>query len=116
MDNDEGLKPVTEMCKTVFSKELSLDNNADYVEIDKFIKIVKTPHIGGKKKTCIEDFLPDAPKKDSVSGKTYSSKPDFDATKHFGKIVLSHRIYDQRDSLDFSKFDKVADRMSKALS
>lgn len=116
LDNDNGLKPITEMCKSVFAKEVSPDNNDDYVEIDRFIKIVKTPHIGSKKKTCVEDFLPSEAKKDLQSGKTFSPKDDFDVTKHFGKIALSHRVYDQRDVLDFSKFDKIADRMSKALN
>ncbi len=116
LDNDDGLKPIAEMCKSVFSKDLTVNSNEDYVEIDKFIRIVKTPHIGNKKKTCIEDFLPDEAKSDSVSGKTYSPKADFDATKHFGKIALSHRVYDQRDALDFTKFDKIASRMSEALS
>ena len=116
LDNDDGLKPITETCKSVFSKEVLSDNNDDYIEIDRFIKIVKTPHIGNKKKTSVEDFLPSEAKKNLESGKTFSPKDDFDATKHFGKIVLSHRVYDQRDVLDFSKFDKVADRMSKALS
>lgn len=116
LDNDNGLKPITEMCKSVFAKEVSPDNNDDYVEIDRFIKIVKTPHIGSKKKTCVEDFLQSEAKKDLQSGKTFSPKDDFDVTKHFGKIALSHRVYDQRDVLDFSKFDKIADRMSKALN
>lgn len=115
LDNDDGVVDLSKKIKTLFKIDVSINKDEEFYQIDRNIFIVKTPHTKTKKKTAIEDFLPDVVLKTQLNGKSFSGKSDFDESKFFGKIYLSRYVYDNYSIIDFTKFQVILERISKVV-
>ena len=113
IDNDGGLKSVKDRAKSCFGVDITIDSDEDFYPLCEGLAVVKTPHIGSKKQTCVEHFL-DKKALTKPDGRKFTFKEDFDKSKYFGKVELSHHVYDQRDTLDFSAMAKIHDRLALA--
>lgn len=77
--------------------------------------LLRPPHVGGQKLTSIEDFLPASVKNVKLNGKTFSADKKLDASKHFGKVALSHYVRDNAAEVNFSGLDPLLEGLNNAI-
>lgn len=91
IDNDEGAPPVLSTIKQNFGKEITLASNDAFYHLVDNLYLVKTPHIGGIQKTCIESFFEPSVLETEVSGKKFN--PDVTSTDtEFGKVRFTEKV------------------------
>lgn len=116
IDNDSGGKDVINMINGIYKKDIKLSDKTTWYNVDDHLFLVKTPHIGSKISTTIEDFLPAAVKNVTLNGKTFSSAPKFDTSKHFGKVALSNYVQANAATIDFSGFEELLNGLDAAIA
>lgn len=88
-----------------------------FIHVTGNMYVVPTPLGAGGAKTAIEDFFDTATLEEKLGPKTFSREKKFDDTKHFGKAVFAREIIEKRaDSIDFSKFSEILDRVISVIA
>ncbi len=116
IDNDSGGKDVLAQVNGMFKKNIGTADPQIVHQINKGLTLLKTPHIGAKQLTSIEDLLPSSVKGVTLNGKTFSAEKKLDTAKHFGKIALAHYVRDNAGSIDFSGFDEMIEGLNEAIA
>ena len=115
LDNDDGLKELTKRFSKLFNQTVTLADNSPFKKFSPQAAVVKTPHPSLGQKSAIEDFLDPTALGVRLNGKTFSPQPNYDTSKHFGKIRLASHIYENRSSYNFTALEPILKRISKAL-
>ena len=71
--------------------------------------VVTPPLVGDKEECEIEDLFSDELLSLNLEGKTFCRKDKFDNSKCFGKEVFSQYVYENYQTIDFSKFIPLLD-------
>jgi RNA-directed DNA polymerase len=116
IDNDTGGRDVLAQVNGMFKKSINTSDHQIVHKITNGLSLVKTPHVGTKQLTCIEDLLPSAVKSVVIDGRTFSPDKKPDPSKHFGKITLAKYVRDNAGSIDLSGFDGILQGMNDAIS
>ena len=69
----------------------------------------------GKTEAEIEDLFPPEVLGIKLGGKEFSKKDKFDANKFYGKEIFSSFVYEHYDSIDFSAFVPLLDKISMLI-
>lgn len=115
LDNDKGLKGISEKVSTLFKTDIAIDKNKTFYDLKRNLFIVKTPHLQAKQMSCVEEFLDPEALGVTIDGKTFNGTDDFDSAKYFGKVILSHHVYENRQLYDFSGIYRILARVSSAV-
>jgi RNA-directed DNA polymerase len=113
-DNDSGASSVKKTIKNVAKIEVT--GREPFVHVLKNLYAVATPLEGEATTSTIEDFF-DADVKATVLGeKRFHVGQDFDATKHYGKIVFAHKVVRPKaNTIDFSRFRPLLTNLVAAI-
>ena len=76
---------------------------------DSKLFVVTPPLVGGKEECEIEDLFSDELLSLNLDGKTFCRKDKFDNSKHFGKEIFSQYVYENYQTIDFSRFIPLLD-------
>ena len=71
--------------------------------------VVTPPLIGDKEECEIEDLFSDKLLSLNLEGKTFCRKDKFDNNKYFGKEIFSQYVYENYQTIDFSRFIPLLD-------
>jgi RNA-directed DNA polymerase len=112
IDNDSGAKEVFSIIKEKFKIVVTLQSSAPFYHLRRNLYLVKTPEIGAKKVSCIENMFDKAVTATKLNVKTFNPDKKIDAAKEFGKAVFAKKvIMPNAGSLDFSRFASLLDRI-----
>ena len=94
VDNDTGLNAKTRNAlKKHFGVDITHASADEFFYLTDNLYLVKTPLVGTKAMTCIEDLFDDATLKKDVDGKVFHSELEgFDASKHIGKKPFATKV------------------------
>ncbi|WP_421921718.1 retron Ec67 family RNA-directed DNA polymerase/endonuclease [Marinobacter salarius] len=122
LDNDSGAKDILGKISkikstTVYPVSLARDayRDSDFIHVMHNLYIVFTPQIksGG---TEIEDFFDKTTLSQSVGGKSFNPKKDFDKTKEYGKEIFASKVVKpNKNSIDFDGFKQILERITQAI-
>ncbi|MCX9114472.1 retron Ec67 family RNA-directed DNA polymerase/endonuclease [Aeromonas veronii] len=127
LDNDTGFKDINswlDKSKYVTPYNINIkasENNkfryAEFIHVVENLYIVLTPRENPDKNSAIEDLFNPEILKEEVSGKTFNpSNSKIDITKEYGKEIFAKKvIFAKRNSIDFSRFKVLLDRIVKCL-
>ena len=76
---------------------------------DSKLFLVTPPLVGSKEECEIEDLFSDELLSLNLDGKTFCRKDKFDDSKYFGKEILSQYVYENYQTIDFSRFIPLLD-------
>lgn len=116
IDNDTGGADVINMVNGIYKTKISLKDPVMVHKIKDGLILVKTPHVGEKDQTAIEDLLPKEVKSVRLNGKTFSDSKKLDTTKHFGKVALGSYVQENAKQISFEGFDEFIIAINKAIT
>ena len=116
IDNDSGGADVINMINGIYKTSISLTDPTMTHKIKDGLILLKTPHVGSKVHTAIEDLLPQNVKSVKLNGKTFSASKKIDNTKNFGKVALGTYVQDNAASINFSGFDDFIVALNDAIT
>lgn len=76
---------------------------------DSKLFVVTSPLVGNREECEIEDLFSDKLLSLNLEGKTFCRKDKFDNSKYFGKEIFSQYVYENYQTIDFSKFIPLLD-------
>lgn len=115
VDNDDGLNHLRKTLKNVYKLDIKHSDQNSFFKLEDNFYLIKTPSLPQKLETAIEDFLPPNALVDLVTGKTFSADKNYDTKRHFGKVDLGRKIYQQRHALQLSTLNPILRRIDSAL-
>lgn len=78
--------------------------------------LVKTPELGGGKKSCIEDLFPPALRSTIIDGKTFDPNKEHEEAGKYGKVVFAKQVViPNARTIDFSGFAPLLNRIVAVL-
>jgi len=116
IDNDSGSDPVFGVMK---QRKILIgqDSKEPFYHICFNLYVVKTPEIGAKGTSCIEDLFDSATRNRKLDGKSLSLAKEFDRTSNFGKFDFADRVVSPNvGSIDFDGFIPLLDRIVAVTS
>ncbi len=116
IDNDSGGSDVIAMANGIYKTSIRINDPVMVHKVTDGLILVKTPHIGQKIQTCIEDMLPSPVKSVTLNGKTFSPAKKFDTSKYFGKIPLGNYVQANASSISFSGFNDFIAAIDTAVT
>ncbi len=118
LDNDTGLSEFSKTISSRYGITLSLTTKADFYHITHNLYVVKTPEIGLKGISAIENMFDDATLKLPLGGKVLElSKKDFDETKHIGKIPFAKKVIPKHaGAISWDGFDPLLKRIEAVIA
>jgi hypothetical protein len=116
IDNDDGANELFSVIKQVGGPAINHASTDPFFKINTNLYIIKTPAVGTKIKTCIEDFFDASVLSTSLDGKSFDpNKKHGDDTK-YGKARFAEKVIrPNKNTVDFSRFDQILDRIVDAL-
>lgn len=118
-DNDKGVENVFSSVKQNSDSRPSTKDNSDYYLVNGNLYLVKTPHVGTKKETAIEDlFDPSQAWETKLLGaRKFTRNNDFDENKFYGKRDFAEQIIAKNfAAVNFDGFRPLLDRIAKLIS
>ena len=76
---------------------------------DSKLFVVTPPLVDNKEECEIEDLFSDELLSLNLDGKTFCRKDKFDDSKYFGKEIFSQYVYENYQTIDFSRFIPLLD-------
>jgi hypothetical protein len=115
LDNDDGAKDIFAIIKQNYGVEITHDGALGFYHVTHNLYLVKTPHVGKKKKTCIEDMFEPSLLKEKLGGKKLNLAAPNPATE-YGKHVFAEKVVRPKAStLKWDGFDPLLQRISDVL-
>lgn len=115
LDNDDGAKDIFAIIKQNYGVEINHDGAHGFYHVTHNLYLVKTPHVGKKKKTCIEDMFEPALLKEELGGKKLNLGTPNPATE-YGKHVFAEKVVRPKAStLKWDGFESLLQRVAEVL-
>jgi hypothetical protein len=115
IDNDTT--NIFDSIKKTFGMTVAPTSASAFYHLCHNLYLIKTPELGPKGTSCIEDFFDSSVLKVVVDGKTFNPAKEIDTTKEYGKIVLAEKVIRPNAStIDFKKFDGILDRIVAVMN
>lgn len=119
VDNDTAIGgKVCGALKKHFGVSILHSSPEPFFHLAENLYIVKTPLVGGRAMTCIEDLFDPATLAIPLEGKIFhTEKKDFDPTKHVGKKPFAAKIVvPNAETISWNGFIPLLDRLCSAMS
>lgn len=115
VDNDQGSKSIFSVIKENYNIEINHDDESDYFKLADGLYLIKTPHLGKRKMTFIESFLPASALAHKIGGRGFSSSNEYNKRTHFGKADMAKFVSNNRVSISFLGYALLLNRIEAAL-
>ena len=116
IDNDSGGSDVIAMVNKIYGTSILTNDPQILHKVTDFVYLVKTPHVGAKTNTCIEDLLPKSVVSVKLNGKSFFGGKKIDPAKQFGKVALSQYVQANSGAIDFTGLEPILDAINSAIS
>jgi hypothetical protein len=103
IDNDDGAKDIFATIDSNFKIKITWQSSDPFYHVVENLYLVKTPHVGSKLKTCIEDLFEPALLKTKIAGKSFNPNKKHGAVGEYGKDRFSKEVV--RVKADTIKWD-----------
>ena len=115
-DNDDGAKSLFGYAKNKGHPKIGLDSTDLFYYLGYNLYLVKTPELGGGKKSCIEDLFPPALLNTIIGGKTFDPNKEHEESGKYGKVVFAKQVVTPNaPTIDFNGFAPLLDRIVAVL-
>ena len=95
----------------------SVNDDGNFYFVNNNLYLVKTPHVGTKKETCIEDLFDKELFETEINGKKFSPENDADREKFYGKRYFAERVVAKNfETINFDGFKPLLDRLETAIT
>jgi retron-type reverse transcriptase len=116
IDNDEGAKDLFPVAKNLGASIISLTSRDLFYRLAPNLYLIKTPEIGAVGTSCIEDLFEPALLKTEIDGKKFDPNKKHGEAGKYGKSRFAEKVVQpQKDTINFSKFSALLDRIVAAL-
>lgn len=117
VDNDSGSGSIFSALRGIKAPFVpSITTTNEFYHACRNLYVIKTPEMGKKEGTCIEDLFDDAVLATKLDGKFFSKDNDLDSLTHYGKLVFADRVIRPSiDTIDFSKFRQLLNRIVSVI-
>jgi RNA-directed DNA polymerase len=116
IDNDDGAKEIFKYAKTVGATAISLDSTEPFYRLAANLYLVKTPEPGAGGKSCIEDLFNPKLLATVIDGKVFDPNKKHGELGKYGKQRFAEKVVQpHKDTIDFSKFSMLLDRLVAVL-
>ena len=116
IDNDDGAKDIFSIAKNLGATNISRTSTNPFYRLAANLYLVKTPEIGAKGTSCIEDSFDSALLKTIIDGKVFDPNKKHGEPGKYGKARFAENVVQpQKDTIDFSKFGGLLDRIVAVL-
>lgn len=116
IDNDDGAKDIFSIAKNLGAPNISRASNDPFYRLAANLYLIKTPEIGAKGTSCIEDSFDPALLKTVIDGKVFDPNKKHGEAGKYGKARFAEKVVKpQKDTINFSKFAGLLDRIVAAL-
>lgn len=117
IDNDDGAKEIFGAAKGLGAAGISHTSMDAFYRLGPNLYLIKTPETGPKGKSCIEDLFDPALLKTAIDGKKFDANKKHGEPGKYGKQRFAEKVVQpQKDTIDFSKFSGLLDRIVAALN
>lgn len=116
IDNDDGAKDIFSIVKQKGFPHISFKSSEPFYRISDNLYLIKTPEITADGKSCIEDLFDSALLETKVDGKDFDPHKKHTEPGKYGKTIFAEKVVrPQKDSINFSRFAALLDRIVKAI-
>ena len=116
IDNDDGAEGIFKVVKTSGGPPISHTSTKPFYHLFANLYLVKTPESDETPKSCIEDMFDAGILKTVIGGKTFDPHKEHAAEGKYGKHVFAEKVVKPNvDTIDFSAFTKILDRIVAVL-
>lgn len=117
VDNDDGAIGLFKMLLNSFSITVSHTTTLKFYKVFKNLYLVKTPEGSGTKgHSSIEDLFDSSVTSKLVSGKPFDRNKEHGDSTSYGKQIFAEKVVkSEMETIDFSKFDVLLDRINSAI-
>jgi RNA-directed DNA polymerase len=116
IDNDSGANGIFGIIKNLFNITATHSTTSNYYYLGYNLYMVKTPEVGDKKFSCIEDFFPSAVTATTIAGKHFDPDKKHGDDSKYGKHVFAENIVrPNMGSIDFSGFVPLLERVARVI-
>lgn len=118
-DNDDGTVKTFNVVRDISKSEISIDNNANFYPVNNNLYLVKTPHVGEKKETAIEDMFNTTQnwEKTILGTRKFTRSNEFDEKKFYGKREFAENVIAKNFSkVNFDGFKPLLDRIVMVIN
>jgi RNA-directed DNA polymerase len=93
VDNDDGGREVFKAVRDVGGPEIAVADPTILFHAFHNLYVIKTPHIGAKDKTCVEDLFDAGTLALPLGQKTFDPKVEDETDKFFGKKIFAEALF-----------------------
>jgi hypothetical protein len=116
IDNDDGASEIFSVAKNLGASGISHMSTAPFYRLQYNLYLVKTPEIGAKGKTCIEDLFDPTVLTTELDGKKFDPNKKHGEDGKYGKIRFAEKVVRPNVlTIDFTKFELLLDRIVAVL-
>lgn len=117
IDNDDGASPVFSVIKDNYKKVINHAANDPFFHLTDNLYLIKTPHILGKTKTCIENFFDTSVLATLVDGKKFNPDKDHGSDGEYGKHFFAEKVVrPNAPKLNWSGFHPLLQRVCDVMA
>ncbi len=117
VDNDDGSKDVLQAASKITGSTIQHDTAQMWFHLGDNLYLVKTPHIAGKTKTCIEDLFPAPLLEAKIDGKPFDPNKAHGDETAYGKAVFASKVVlEHATPGDFAGFAPLAQALEAVLA
>lgn len=117
VDNDDGGKEVFKAVKDVGGPDITIADPTILFHAFHNLYVIKTPHIGSKTKTCIEDLFDAGTLALPLGQKTFNSKVEDETDRFFGKKIFAEGVVRPRwKEISFDGFMPMLAAIEEAIA
>lgn len=116
IDNDDGAKDIFAVVKKLGVANISYTSTDSFYRLAPNLYLIKTPEIGAKGTSCIEDLFDPTLQKTVLDGKVFDPNKKHGEAGKYGKTRFAEKVVrPQKDTINFTKFGGLLDRIVAAL-
>lgn len=117
IDNDDGASQIFSIIKDTYKINIDHSSTADFYHIHENLYLVKTAEsTKAKHYSCIEDYFQPSTLATVLGGKSFNPNQKPKETTTYGKYIFSEFIKKNADSIDFSGFAHLINRIESTIN
>lgn len=117
IDNDDGAGQIFSIIKDIYKLNITHSSTAGFYRIHENLYLVKTTEsTKSNYYSCIEDSFQPSTLATILGGKSFNPNQKPKETTTYGKYIFSEFIKKNSDSIDFSGFKHLLDRIESAIN
>ncbi len=116
-DNDDAIGGILKAANKLVSQKLNQNSPNLMTHVTNNLYLVRTPPVGAKVETCMEDLFPAALKSTLVNGKPFDPKKEHGDATAYGKAVFAEQVVRLKaNPADFTAFASMLQAVDDSIS